>query len=150
MARIKPGNEARFDILHDGKTRTVTVAVAAMQNDRTAERAPDTQGEPRVGVALAPLTPEVRDQLQLPEHTTGAVIAQIQPGSPAEEAGLREGDVIVSVGSRMVGSPDEAARAIRAAAKQDHAVALRILRDGRGAFVAIDMAAPEEAEASQG
>ena len=58
------------------------------------------------------------------------------------QAGLREGDVIVGVGSRSVGSPDEAAKAIRSAAKKDQAVALRIMREGRSAFVAIDMAKP--------
>jgi serine protease Do len=150
VARIKPGEQAKFDILRDGGAKTVTVAVAAMQNDRTAERGATEAGEARVGVALAPLTPDVRGQLELPARTNGAVVAQVQPGSPADQAGLREGDVIVSVGSQVVGSPDEAARAIRSAAKKDQAVALRIVREGRSAFVAIDMATPEAAQPGQG
>jgi serine protease Do len=150
VARVKPGSEARFDILRDGGTKTVTVAVAAMQNERTADRGATDAGEARVGVALAPLTPELRGQLELPARTNGAVVAQVQPGSPADQAGLREGDVIVSVGSQPVGSPDEAARAIKSAAKKDQAVALRIVREGRSAFVAIDMASPDAAQPNQG
>jgi serine protease Do len=150
VAKVKPGSEARFDILRDGGAQTVTVAVTAMQNDRTADRGAADPAEARVGVALAPLTPDARGQLQLPARTNGAVVAQVEPGSPAEEAGLREGDVIVSVGSLAVGSPDEAARAIRSAAKKDQAVALRIVREGRSAFVAIDMAQPGDASPGQG
>jgi serine protease Do len=150
VAHVRPGSEAKLDILRDGDAQTVTVAIASMQNDRTAERGTADPGEARVGVALAPLTPDVRGQLDLPPRTNGAVVAQVQPGSPAEQAGLREGDVIVSVGSHAVGSPDEAARAMRSAAKKDQAVALRILREGRSAFVAIDMAKPDEAQPSHG
>jgi serine protease Do len=150
VAHVKPGSEAKFDILRDGGTQTVTVAVAAMQNERTADRGATDAGEARVGVSLAPLTPEVRGQLEVPARTNGAVVAEVQPGSPAEQAGLREGDVIVSVGSQAIGSPDEAARAIRSAAKKDQAVALRIFREGRSAFVAIDMAKADEARPNQG
>jgi serine protease Do len=150
VARVKPGTDAKLDILRDGSASTVTVAVATMQNDRTVDRGATEPGQERVGVALAPLTPEVRGQLDLPARTTGAVVAEVQPGSPAEQAGLREGDVIVGVGGQAVGSPDEASKAIRSAAKKDHAVALRILREGRSAFVAIDMAAPDGAQPGQG
>ena len=62
----------------------------------------------------------------------------MQPGSPAEQAGVQAGDVIVGVGRKAVASPQEATQAIRAAGK-DHAVALRIVRDGRATFVAINL-----------
>ena len=46
--------------------------------------------------------------------------------------------MIVGVGGKQVGSPSEAASAIRGAAK-DHAVALRIIRNGEPAFVAVNL-----------
>ena len=54
------------------------------------------------------ITPDVRQQLNLPSRTSGAVVAQVQPGSAAEQAGLQAGDVVVGVANRAVGSPEEA------------------------------------------
>ncbi len=140
VAAIHPGAEARLDVLRDGKPQDIGVTVASMKNDAVAARegAAD-QDQPTVGLALAPLTPELRGELDLPAHTNGVVVRNVQPGSPAEEAGIREGDVIIGVGSKTVASPGEAVSAIHAAVRHDHAVALRILRDGQTAFVAVDM-----------
>jgi serine protease Do len=89
-------------------------------------------------VALAPLSPDMRNQLDVPDGTKGAVIREVQPGSPAEQAGLQSGDVIVGVGGKSVDSPSAAASAIRTAAK-DHAVALRVIRNGTAVFVGVNL-----------
>ncbi len=140
VAAVKPGEKASFDIIRDGARKTIEVAVGDMPNERTAS-AGQTGGESRqsLGVGLAALSPELRDQLNLPDDAKGAVIANVKPGSPAEAAGLREGDVIVGVGSRGVANPAEAVSAIRKAAQDGKAVALRVMRDGHTGFVAVDM-----------
>ena len=148
VADIHPGSAAKLDLLRDGKTQTVGVTVASMKNDAVAAR-DDGAGQEQqgVGVALAALSPELRDQLDLPARIHGAVVADVKPDSPAAEAGIRQGDVIVGVGSETVASPGDVRTAIRSAVSKDHAVALRILRDGRTAFVAIDMSkAPSSAD----
>jgi len=148
IAAVPPGAETRLDVLRDGTPQTMSVTVATLRNETVAAnngkaggKAGDKAGQdqPSVGVALTPLTPELRGELDLPARTSGAVVANVAPGSPAAQAGIRQGDVIVGVGSEKVGSPGEAANAIRSAARKDHAVALRILRDGQSAFVAVDM-----------
>jgi len=65
-----------------------------------------------------------------PGHTLG----------PAAEAGLREGDVIIGVAGRDVADVQAALGAIREAARTlGSAVAIRIFREGRGAFVVVEM-----------
>jgi serine protease Do len=147
VASVKPGEAARIDLLRDGATRTVTAMVADLPTD-TASDTGVGGGEhaPNVGLALAPLSPDVRSQLDLPAHTRGAVVAQVRPGSPAETAGLQQGDVIVGVGTESVGSPEQAVKAIHAAVRSGHAVALRILRDGHTEFVAIDVSKGDNSE----
>ncbi len=49
----------------------------------------------RIGIALAPLTPAIARGLGLDEGTKGVLVGSVVPGSPAEKAGLKEGDVIV-------------------------------------------------------
>jgi serine protease Do len=140
VAGLHPGSAASLDLLRDGKTQTVSVTVATMKSEAVASRegspAPDQES---VGVALAPLTQELRGELDVPTRIQGAVVANVQPASPAAQAGIRQGDIIIGVGSETVGSPRDAMNAIRSAVHQDHAVALRILRDGQTAFVAVDM-----------
>jgi serine protease Do len=74
----------------------------------------------------------------VPDGTDGAVVAQVVPNSPADQAGLQQGDVVLGVNSSNVGSPDQAAQAIRQAIKTNgNALALRILRNGQPIFVAV-------------
>jgi serine protease Do len=81
----------------------------------------------------------MRDQLDVPEGTTGAVVRGVKPGSPAEQAGLQPGDVIVGVGTHAVSNPAEAANMMRKAVDNDHAVALRIMRNGQALFVGVQV-----------
>jgi serine protease Do len=68
----------------------------------------------------------------------GVLVRAVRPGSPAEEAGLRPGDVIVGVGNQKVNSAADATKAIGSAlGGKNHAVALRVLRDGTIAFVGV-------------
>ena len=65
-------------------------------------------GAGKIGLALQTLTPDVAASLGIDRATKGAVITDIVTGSPAEQAGLRPGDVIVEIDRRPVGSADEA------------------------------------------
>jgi serine protease Do len=76
--------------------------------------------------------------LNVPDGTKGVVVQNVQAGSPAEEAGLQPGDVIVGVGTHGVSSPAEATRALHTALNgNSHALALRIIRNGQPIFVGV-------------
>jgi Do/DeqQ family serine protease len=57
----------------------------------------------RIGVAIQDLTPDLADAMKT-SHTTGAVIAKVESGSPAERAGLRNGDLVVALNGTAVNS----------------------------------------------
>jgi serine protease Do len=140
VANIQPGDQARLSVLHDGQVREVSIKVGTLPGEQTASN--DAKGNAdrhaQIGLALGPLSPDMRDQLDVPDGTNGAVVQGVQPGSPAEAAGLQPGDVIVSVGTHAVTSPAEAARAMRTALSgSDHALALRVIRNGQPVFVGV-------------
>lgn len=57
----------------------------------------------RLGVVVQDLTPDLAKALQI-EREQGAIVAQVEPNSPADEAGLKVGDVIISVNGISVDS----------------------------------------------
>jgi S1-C subfamily serine protease len=59
----------------------------------------------------------------------GALVADVEPGSPADEAGLRRGDIVIAIDSQAVQGPLDLVAAIRSAEPGD-GVVLRIERDG--------------------
>ena len=140
VANIQPGNEAHLRVLHDGQTKDVNVKVGTLPSDQTAsnDNQPSEEHHAQIGLALAPLSPDLRNQLDVPDGTKGAVVQRVQPGSPAEAAGLQPGDLIVGVGTKAVTSPAEAARAMRGALDgSNHALALRVIRNGQPVFVGV-------------
>jgi serine protease Do len=82
-----------------------------------------------LGVQIQPVTQEIADSLGL-KAAAGALISEPQADSPAAKAGLKSGDVIVSVDAVEVKDPRDLARTI-AAKGPDKAVALNIIRDGK-------------------
>lgn len=143
IAAIKPGDEAHLTVFHDGKDEQVSMHVAQMPSETAMNGLHSgAEGHQQLGLALAPLSPDMRGQLDVPDNTQGAVIQGVKPGSPAEEAGLQPGDVIVGVGTHPVTSPAEAANEIhREMNSKNHAVALRVIRNGQPLFVGIQMGA---------
>jgi len=139
---IPPGGMAKLDVIRAGETRTIEVRVGEAPSERPTEPStatgPSAAAGPHVGITLSAITPEQRARLNLGPDVHGVAITKVDPGSPADTAGIKPGDVIVGVGARAIETPADAIAAIRAAAR-DHAVALRILRDGTARFVAIPL-----------
>jgi serine protease Do len=138
VSQLPPGTHAKLAILRNGKLQDMDVVIGTLPNDGAAhggQASPDdTRG---LGVALSPITPQLRQQLELGENQRGVVISQVQQGSAAEQAGLQAGDLIVGVGDKAVDNTNEASRAIRQSLKDSQAVALRIVRNGESIFVAV-------------
>ena len=147
IADIDPEHDAKITYLRNGKSTTVSVAVTTMPANPDVgfqNGGPQaTQSHGALGLTLAPLTPQSRAQLNVPNNVSGAVVASVKPNSPADMAGLEPGDLIVGVGNVDVSSPDQAVAAIAAARKANAgAVALRIIRQGQALFVGIDTGKP--------
>ncbi len=112
-----PGTKVQVGILRDGQPQTVDLTVGEYGGNKEVADAGEASGAAKggkLGLALADLTPDVRQQLQLPEDVKGAAIESVRPGSAAEDANLQPGDVIVQVNRRDVGSAAQAVDGVRA------------------------------------
>jgi serine protease Do len=148
IADVDPNSKADISYLRNGKPQDIGVAVTTMPANPDAAfqqngggNAPQGQtSQGALGLTLAPLTPDARNQLNLPDSANGAVITAVTPNSPADGAGLQPGDLLVGVGPVDVNNPTDAVNAITSARKAGTgAVALRIIRQGQALFVGIDL-----------
>ena len=153
IADIDPDHKADITYLRNGKQQDVGVAVttmpanpdAAFQQNGGGNAPQSSTSQGALGLTLAPLTPDVRNQLNLPDNATGAVVTAVTPNSPADIAQLQPGDLLVGVGPANVNSPSDAVNAIAAARKSGNgAVALRIIRQGQALFVGIDLSGGDQ------
>jgi serine protease Do len=103
-----PGSKIQLDVMRNGHPEKVDLTVGEYHKDQeVATAANEESGHPRLGIAISDLTPDVRQQLNLPQDVKGVAVAQVQPGSPAEDAGLQGGDVILEVNRKPVTSADQ-------------------------------------------
>ncbi|WP_421998310.1 DegQ family serine endoprotease [Reyranella sp.] len=142
ISGTKPGTSVKIGLWRDGKDMTVTAKVGNDQKDggfikASADKA-DVKKEPlSYGVSLAPISNEVRQELKLDDSVKGALIAGVEPGSPADEMGLKQGDVLQQVGREAVDSPKAAVEQLKEAKKTGKPVLMKVYREGMTRFVAI-------------
>ena len=109
----QPGASLELKVLRDGNPKDLSVTLEAFgARNKEQKTASDESGRPRWGIGLADLTPELRQELQLNDNVNGAVVAQVAPGSSADNAGLQRGDVITEVNRKPVRSADDVKKAL--------------------------------------
>ena len=111
-----PGTEISLGIIRDGKPETIKVKVGEYQAKDTEvaeNNGSGPQQKGKLGVSVNDLTPQLRNQLNVPESIKGVAIQSVRSGSPAEDAGLSSGDVIVEVNRKPVESASQFASDVR-------------------------------------
>jgi serine protease Do len=142
IAATPAGTVMMLDLVRGGQPMTLNVTIGRMPGDETLAQA-DTSGtgdsaQPRLGLYLAPVTAELRKEQGFSPDSKGVYVAQVEPGSPAEQAGIQAGSLISMVGGEPVTSPDQVVAAVRQAAEDKRpAVLLRVEKDGKPMFVAV-------------
>jgi serine protease Do len=98
----EPGKAARIKVWRDQAEKTVEVRIGESPDEREARTGPQ-RGRSLLGLDVRPVTPEIARQLNL-RSTDGVVVARVEDGSPAAEAGVQRGDVIREVNRQKVRS----------------------------------------------
>ncbi|MFP4494475.1 MAG: DegQ family serine endoprotease [Halochromatium sp.] len=141
IAGIDAGTSIELQIFRSGETLTVPVTIAEMPTEETAETAPVDQSagdEFQLGLYLAPLTPELRAERGIESDANGVLVAQVAPGSPAQRAGIKAGNLISMVGQQPVTHPSQVVEAVKQAAADNRpSVLLRIEQEGEQRFIAV-------------
>jgi serine protease Do len=124
VGQKRPGDTIQLDVVREGKTVNVPVTLETMGAASAGASAGTEHGKGRWGMSLGDLSPALRDRMQLPSEVHGAVIEDVQPGSPADNANLQRGDVIVEVNRHSEQSAVDVAQALSNVAKGQDALVL--------------------------
>ena len=124
VGQRQPSTTIKLDVIRDGKNVTIPVTIEAMGSRDKVSTDSATHEKPRWGLALQDLSPDVRQQLQAPGDVHGALVANVEPGSSAENAGLQRGDVVLEVNRKPVGSAQDVQQALTSIAKGKDALLL--------------------------
>ncbi|QKY71175.1 S1C family serine protease [Lentibacillus sp. CBA3610] len=107
----------------------------------------ETEGQvarPYIGISSAPINtvpPQYRDQIQVPEDVEGGmVVAQVENGSPADEASLQQFDVITQINGNQITSIVDLRTFLYNEAEIGETVELEFYRNGEAQTVSMDLA----------
>lgn len=114
IGQKRPGETIHLQVVRDSKPINVAVTLEALGGGKGTEMASGEHGKGRWGLRLADLTSDVRNELQAEDQKSihGAIVEDVQPGSPADNAGLQRGDVIMEVNRHPVKSAADVAQAL--------------------------------------
>ena len=142
VTSMNPGTEVTLNILREGKPLTLKVKLGERPTNLSVRAGLGNVSQGTLqGIRVQNLTPSMREQLGLPASTRGVVISELDPNSPAAQAGLQPGDVIESINRRPVNSATDF---VRFAAEAKGRTLVRINRQGEGVFVVISPSGGED------
>ncbi|HEX2441902.1 MAG TPA: Do family serine endopeptidase [Methylomirabilota bacterium] len=102
VALASPGQESKVKVWRDGSEKTFEVKIGEAPDEREAQQRGSSKGTPSLlGMDVRPITPEVARQLNL-RTSEGVIVARVDEGGPAGEAGIQRGDVIREINRQKI------------------------------------------------
>ncbi len=138
----KPGTTVPITIIRNRERKTLNVTVEELDledeaGNRSARQRPDAEPtETGFGMDVEAITPEIAREAELPRNRGGAVVSNVDRNSPAFNAGIAPGDIILEVNRQPVTNVSQVTRALQSAGPNTP-VFLLIWRDGRERFVVL-------------
>jgi serine protease Do len=134
IASKAPGTTVKLTVRRDTPPADKEMAVVlGTFPDEPATGASASERSERLGMTLEDLSPALAERLEMPRGSHGALVRDVEPGSPADRAGLERGNVIVSANGEAVASVTDFQTALDAARKAGGTLRLRVRAAG-GAF----------------
>jgi serine protease Do len=112
IQKKKVGQKVKLNVVRDGKPMTIEVTLTAMPDKPEALK--EKEGEEKLGARVQELTPQLSARYRISsEIKRGVIIISVEEGSPADELGLQEGDVVLEINRKKIETTKDFDRAIK-------------------------------------
>lgn len=138
VGSVEPGKTVSMTVLREGREREIQVTIEPLDEGRQVSSiAPSAEqlDESRMGVEVVDVPPEVAQRMGI---DNGVLVSKVAPEGAAAKAGIREGDVILSLNRKEVGSVEEL-EALVENAPADQALPVLVQRDQAPTFLALTL-----------
>ena len=99
----QPGQEAKMKVWRDQGEKTIDIKIGEAPDDKETPARPSRVAPSTLGLEVRPITPEIARQLNL-KSNDGVIVARVDEGSAAGDAGVQRGDVIREINRQKVRS----------------------------------------------
>lgn len=142
VASMRPTEKSDVHFLRDGKKQRVQITLGERGKELASQgkvtNDGKSAGESTIGLAVRPVSADEAKQLGM-RRQQGLIILTVQENSPAEEVGLRRGDVILLANLKPVNSTRALEKIVTGDAKKRGALLLQIMRQGEIFFVTLNL-----------
>lgn len=135
VAAAPIGEKSSVKVVRNGVEKDLTVTIAQSPGDDGTAENPTKPAEGKWGLQLQNLTPQIAQQLGV-KQDQGVLVAEVQPGSPADKSSINAGDIILEVNRQPVKTVEDVLRAINKA-EDKSSLLLLVQRDQKSRFVAL-------------
>ncbi|HZX14148.1 MAG TPA: PDZ domain-containing protein, partial [Thermodesulfobacteriota bacterium] len=112
VAATPPGKEVQLTYLRNGKEKTARLKVAEQPEEIAKSGIPGGEEvEQNLGLVVQEVNPQIQRRLRI-EDSEGVIITNVDSGGPAQEAGLRVGDLILEINKKQIRNLDDYRKAI--------------------------------------
>ena len=131
VGTVNPGDKVPVEVMRNKKLKTITVTIAKLEKEQDQERAKDLakQDENSLGLLARNFTAAERARFDLGDE--GVVVEAVKRGGPAYRAGIRRGDMLLSLNMQAVNNEKQFAKALKSIGKKK-TVPVLISRRGEG------------------
>jgi serine protease Do len=137
VADTAPGSKATLKVLREGKEKTLSLTIVELSDEKQAQAKEEGAGEKTpLGLEVQNLNPTLAQQFRL-RDTKGVVVVQVESGTPAADAGIRAGDLILEVNGVVIGTVKEYREAV-AKVKKDSVARFLVKRLGQTLYLTVE------------
>ncbi|WP_456381705.1 DegQ family serine endoprotease [Hydrogenimonas sp.] len=110
IGAVPPGKKVKITFERNGKLVDIEVTLAKFPDDKFK-----LQGDRGVveGLTLQNLTPQIRNQLGIPDDIEGVIVSEVKQDSEADKAGFMPGDIIIQIEETMIKSVEDVEKAMK-------------------------------------
>ena len=138
VSSSKPDKYYNLSLIRNGKKKSFRVKLAKMPNDDQLAMSTQSESASELGIEVSSLNRMNRQEFDINDKDTGVLVTQIFQNTPADNAGIRVGDLITRVGSRRCSSVKQFDDLVRNS-KRRGMLMLHVKRDGNAQYVTLDL-----------